>query len=41
MGSYNKMIQVQVELMVADNTGAEDECIKVLGGSKKYIVGDL
>ena len=30
------MIQVQTELMVADNTGAKRvECIKVLGGSKK------
>ena len=37
------MIQVQTELMVADNTGAKRvECIKVLGGSKrKYAsVGD-
>jgi len=30
------MIQVQTELMVADNTGAKTiECIKVLGGSKR------
>ena len=30
------MIQVQTELMVADNTGAKKvECIKVLGGSKR------
>ena len=30
------MIQVQTELMVADNTGAKKvECIKVLGGSKE------
>ena len=30
------MIQVQTELMVADNTGAKKiECIKVLGGLKK------
>ena len=30
------MIQVQTELMVADNTGAKRvECIKVLGGSKR------
>ena len=30
------MIQVQTELMVADNTGAKIvECIKVLGGSKR------
>ena len=37
------MIQVQTELMVADNTGAKRiECIKVLGGSKKRYasVGD-
>ena len=31
-----KMIQVQTELLVADNTGAKRiECIKVLGGSKR------
>ena len=31
-----KMIQVQTELLVADNTGAKKiECIKVLGGSKR------
>ena len=38
------MIQVQTELMVADNTGARRvECIKVLGGSKRRYasVGDL
>ena len=38
------MIQVQTELMVADNTGAKKiECIKVLGGSKRRYasVGDL
>ena len=30
------MIQVQTELMVADNTGAKrGECIKVLGGAKR------
>tara|TARA_Y100001936_G_scaffold211455_1_gene218953 strand:+ start:1095 stop:1241 length:147 start_codon:yes stop_codon:yes gene_type:complete len=30
------MIQVQTELVVADNTGAKKiECIKVLGGSKR------
>ena len=37
------MIQVQTELMVADNTGAKKiECIKVLGGSKRRYasVGD-
>ncbi len=37
------MIQVQTELMVADNTGAKDVlCIKVLGGSRKRYarVGD-
>ena len=38
------MIQVQTELLVADNTGARRvECIKVLGGSKRSYagVGDL
>ena len=38
------MIQVQTELMVADNTGAKRvECIKVLGGSKRRYaaVGDI
>ena len=38
------MIQIQTELMVADNTGAKRvECIKVLGGSKRRYagVGDL
>ena len=37
------MIQVQTELMVADNTGARRvECSKVLGGSKRRYasVGD-
>ena len=30
------MIQIQTELMVADNTGARRvECIKVLGGSNE------
>ncbi len=30
------MIQIQTELLVADNTGAKKiECIKVLGGSKR------
>ena len=34
------MIQVQTELLVADNTGAKRvECIKVLGGSKKRYAG--
>ena len=33
------MIQIQTELMVADNTGAKRvECIKVLGGSKRRYV---
>ena len=39
-----KMIQVQTELLVADNTGAKRvECIKVLGGSKRRYagIGDL
>ena len=32
----NRMIQIQTELSVADNTGAKRvECIKVLGGSKR------
>ena len=38
------MIQVQTELLVADNTGAKRvECIKVLGGSKRKFasVGDI
>ena len=38
------MIQVQTELLVADNTGAKIvECIKVLGGSKRRYarVGDI
>ena len=43
MESYRKMIQVQTELNVADNTGARVECIKVLGGSKRRYasVGDI
>ena len=39
-----KMIQVQTELNVADNTGARIvECIKVLGGSKRRYasIGDI
>ena len=39
-----KMIQVQTELTVADNTGAKRvECIKVLGGSKRRYasIGDI
>ena len=38
------MIQVQTELLVADNTGAKRiECIKVLGGSKRRSasIGDI
>ena len=38
------MIQVQTEMLVADNTGAKRvECIKVLGGSKiRYAsIGDI
>ena len=38
------MIQVQTELLVADNTGAKKiECIKVLGGSKRRFasIGDI
>ena len=38
------MIQVQTELLVADNTGAKIvECIKVLGGSKRRTanIGDV
>jgi large subunit ribosomal protein L14 len=38
------MIQVQTELIVADNSGAKRvECIKVLGGSKRRYarVGDI
>ena len=35
LASNRKMIQIQTELTVADNTGAKRvECIKVLGGSK-------
>ena len=44
LGSKRHMIQVQTELLVADNTGAKRvECIKVLGGSKRRYagVGDL
>ena len=34
------MIQVQTELLVADNTGAKKiECIKVLGGSHRRYAG--
>ncbi|AZL15874.1 50S ribosomal protein L14 [Rickettsiales endosymbiont of Stachyamoeba lipophora] len=34
------MIQMGTRLEVADNSGASEiECIKVLGGSKKYIAG--
>ena len=36
------MIQVQTELLVADNTGAKRiECIKVLGGSKRRYAKSL
>ena len=38
------MIQVQTEILVADNTGAKRvECIKVLGGSKRRYasIGDI
>ena len=38
------MIQIQTELLVADNTGAKRiECIKVLGGSKRRYanIGDV
>ena len=38
------MIQIQTELLVADNTGAKRiECIKVLGGSKRRFasIGDI
>ena len=44
LAGVKQMIQVQTELMVADNTGAKRvECIKVLGGSKRRYasVGDL
>ena len=44
MAGYRIMIQIQTELMVADNTGAKRaECIKVLGGSKRRYasVGDI
>ena len=37
---YNKMIQMQTVLEVADNTGARKiMCIKVLGGSKRRYAG--
>ena len=38
------MIQVQTEMLVADNTGAKRvECIKILGGSKRRYasIGDI
>ena len=37
------MIQIQTELSVADNIGAKESSIKVLGGSKRRYasVGDL
>ncbi len=44
MAGGRKMIQIQTELNVADNTGAKRvECIKVLGGSKRRYasVGDI
>ena len=44
MENFRKVIQVQTELNVADNTGAKRvECIKVLGGSKRRYasVGDI
>tara|TARA_B100000029_G_C16708230_1_gene642196 strand:+ start:106 stop:492 length:387 start_codon:yes stop_codon:yes gene_type:complete len=44
MGNFIKMIQVQTEILVADNTGAKRvECIKVLGGSKRRYasIGDI
>ena len=44
LAGNRKMIQIQTELNVADNTGARRvECIKVLGGSKRRYagVGDL
>jgi len=44
MGDFIKMIQVQTEILVADNTGAKRvECIKVLGGSKRRYasIGDI
>ncbi len=40
MGGVKRMIQIQTELTVADNTGAKRvECIKVLGGSKRRYAG--
>ena len=44
MGDFRKMIQIQTEIQVADNTGAKRvECIKVLGGSKRRYasIGDI
>ena len=44
MGDFIKVIQVQTEILVADNTGAKRvECIKVLGGSKRRYasIGDI
>ena len=44
LAGHRKMIQIQTELAVADNTGAKRvECIKVLGGSKRRYasVGDI
>ena len=44
MGDFIKVIQVQTEVLVADNTGAKRvECIKVLGGSKRRYasIGDI
>ena len=44
LAGNGKMIQIQTELSVADNTGAKRvECIKVLGGSKRRYasVGDI
>ena len=44
LAGSRKMIQIQTELFVADNTGAKRvECIKVLGGSKRRYasVGDI
>ena len=44
MEGFGKMIQIQTEIQVADNTGAKRvECIKVLGGSKRRYasIGDI
>ena len=44
MEDFRKMIQIQTEIQVADNTGAKRvECIKVLGGSKRRYasIGDI